>query len=108
MKTIELTKEQREKVLRALDDIEDGNFDIDIELDETITINAKGCLETDGYVEDDYHCGYMNGTGAYVETYRNASIELVAWVYDEETDNTEECAVQKEFEDECDRYLNAA
>ena len=108
MKTIELTQEQRSKVLSALDGIEDGSFDIDIELDETITINAKGWLETDGYIEDDYHCGYMNGTGAYVETYRNASIELTAQVYDEDTDNIEECAVTREFEDYCNRYLNAA
>ena len=102
-----MTKEQRDKVLSALDDIEDGNFDIDIEIDETLTINAKGWLETDGYIEDDYHCGYMNGTGAYVETYRNASLELTAQVYNEETDNVEECSVG-EFENEAEKYLNAA
>ncbi|MBR1526855.1 MAG: hypothetical protein IJ640_09400 [Prevotella sp.] len=106
MKTIELTSEQRDKVMSALDNIEDGRLDIDIELDENVTINAKGWLETDGYIEDDYHCGYMNGTGGYVETYRSASIELTALVYDEESDNVEECALTQEFENDANDYLN--
>ena len=104
MKKIELTGEQREKVMNALAEIhdEDGRFDIDIELD-TITINAQGCIEIDGYIEDDYHCGYMNGTGAFVETYRAASVDLTA--YDEDGNEYE---IDKESNNIIDKYLNAA
>lgn len=104
MKKIELTGEQRAQVMNALAEIhgEDGRFDIDIELD-SLTINAQGTIEIDGYVEDDYHCGYMNGTGAWVETYRAASVELAA--YDEDGNEYE---IDNESNTIIDKYLNAA
>ena len=104
MKKIELTGEQRAMIMAALAEIhdEEGHFDIDIELD-TITINAQGCIEIDGYVEDDYHCGYMNGTGAWVETYRAASVDLTA--YDEDGNEYE---IDKQSNKIIDKYLNAA
>lgn len=104
MKKIELTCEQRAQVMNALAEIhdEDGRFDLDIELD-TITINAQGTIEIDGYVEDDYHCGYMNGTGAWIETYRAASVDLTA--YD---DDGNEFELDNESNDIITQYLNAA
>lgn len=107
MKTIELTKEQYDKVIESLDEVQDGSFDLEIEIDETLTVFATGWLETDGYVEDDYHCGYMNGTGAYVETYRSASVELSATLYDEDG-NEEDVVISAEQEKQADRYLNTA
>lgn len=110
MRTIELTREQRDRVLVALADIRDegGGFDIDIAIDERLTVNARGWLELDGYVEDDYRCGYMNGTGAYVETLREASVGLTARIYDEDSGSEEEAAVPADFEKECEDFLNAA
>lgn len=104
MKKIELTGEQRAMIMAALAEVhdEDGRFDIDIELD-SLTINAQGCIEIDGYVEDDYHCGYMNGTGAWVETYRAASVDLTA--YDEDGN---EFVIDNESNDIITQYLNAA
>ena len=104
MRTIELNKEQRDKIMSELAEVhgEDGRFDIDIELD-TITIKAQGWVEIDGYIEDDYHCGYMNGTGAWIETYRAASVDLTA--YDEDGNEYE---VDKESNNIIDKYLNAA
>ena len=100
MKKIELTGEQRAMIMGALAEVhdEDGRFDIDIELD-TITINAQGCIEIDGYAEDDY----MNGTGAWIETYRAASVDLTA--YDEDGNEYE---IDKESNNIIDKYLNAA
>ena len=71
MKKIELSEEHREAIKSALQDVRDesGNFNIDVELDEYIA-TVSGWIEIDGYTEDDYHCGYMNGTGAWVETHR--------------------------------------
>ena len=80
---------------------EDSSFNIDIELDG-ITINVKGSIELDGYIEDDYHCGYMNGTGAWVETYRSASVEVKAF------DEDGEVEIDIEIENEIYKYLNAA
>lgn len=101
MRTIELSKEQREKVINALAAVHDenGRFDIDIELDDALTLNAKGWLELDGYLEDDYY----NGTGAYIETHRSASVTLTA--YDEEG---EQIGLDSESYNIIHKYLNAA
>lgn len=81
MKTIELTNEQRRKVVDALVDVRDEEtFEIEIEVGDTLTVEASGRIETEGYREDDY----FNGTGAWVETYRSASVELTA--YDDDGD----------------------
>lgn len=107
METITLTAQQINVLTDELDDIrnENGSFDIDIEIDDSLTINAAGYVETDGYIEDDYHCGYMNGTGAYVETYRSASVELKATVYDGD-DNATEYNVDAGSVRAVEEYLN--
>lgn len=111
MRTIILTDEQMQEVYNALDDVEDGNFETEVEIelenDVMLIITATGWLETDGYVEDDYYCGYMNGTGAYVETYRNATVELTATIYDEDGDEIE-CVLDSQHEHDADRYLNTS
>lgn len=103
MKKLTLSEAQKREILSQLAEVhdEDGGFDIDIELDG-ITINAKGSIELDGYIEDDYHCGYMNGTGAWVETYRSASVEVKAF------DEDGEVEIDIEIENEIYKYLNAA
>lgn len=104
MKKIELTGEQRAQVMNALAEIhgEDGRFDLDIELDG-LTINAQGWVEIEGYTEDDSVCGYMNGTGAWVETNRTASVELTA--YDEDGNEYE---IDNESNTIIEKYLNVA
>lgn len=106
MRTITLTKEQMQEVYDALDDVEQGNFETEVEIEVEngdLLITATGWLETDGYVEDDYRCG----TGAYVETYRNASVELMATMYDEDGDEIE-CVLDSQHEKDADKYLNAS
>lgn len=39
-----------------------------IELEDGTTAEASGKVHVDGYVEDDFVCGYGNGTGAFVTT----------------------------------------
>ena len=99
MKKLTLSEAQIREILSQLAGVhdEDGSFDIDIELDG-ITINAKGSIELDGYKEDDY----FNGTGAWVETYRSASVELTAF------DEDGEVEIGIEIENEIYKYLNAA
>ena len=100
MKKITLSEAQKSVLMNGLAEIhdEDGRFDINIEIDEEITINAKGWLELDGYREDDYY----NGTGAWVETGRAANIDLTAY------ENGEPVELDKEIEKEAHKYLNAA
>ncbi len=102
MKRIELTDEQREEIKSALQDVHDnsGNFCIEVELGDYIA-TVSGWVELDGYTEDDYHCGYMNGTGAWVETYRDASVSIK--LTDEDGN---EYAVDKETENCIYNYLN--
>ena len=63
----------------------DEHIDTCIELDETQentpSAIVEGHISVDGYVEDDFHCGYMNGTGAFVVT--SVSVSLSISVYDE-------------------------
>lgn len=77
MKRVELSEEQREAIKSELQNIRDesGNFNIDVDLDEYVA-TVSGWIEIDGYVEDDFHCGYMNGTGAWIETHREVSVSI--------------------------------
>ena len=99
MDKIQLTKEQRDMVLRRLSDVQD-DFCICVDVAEGITIQAKGYLYIEGYRENDYH----NGTGAFVETSRTADIILTAFV----GEDGEECEVCSDFEIECFNFLQAA
>lgn len=109
METIELTEEQQNTLIDALADVyyEDGYFDVEIEIDETLTIEARGSIDTDGYVEDDAHCGYMNGTGGYVETYRRAWIELTAVVCNESDGSRTRLDVDEDTVQAAEDYLNS-
>lgn len=104
MKRIELTDEQREEIKSALQEVHDesGNFSIDVDLEEYV-VSVSGWIELDGYTEDDYHCGYMNGTGAWIETHREASVDIK--LTDEDGN---EYAADRETENEIYNYLNAA
>ena len=91
-------------ILTEIDHIEDnGTFDIDVELNDDITVHMTGRLDTDGYYENDYY----NGTGAYIETYRSANIELTATLYKADG-NCEEVAIATEQQQEAEQQLNAA
>ena len=108
MATLKLTVVQMSNLLDELDKLSDGSFDIEIEVDSHTTVYAVGWLETDGYVEDDAHCGYMNGTGAWVETYRAASISLSATVFDDDGDVVGEYDIDRDQEKQVERHMNAA
>ena len=73
---------------KMIDRIEVGYGIIEFEKEgETLCIEYEA--DEDGYVEDDYHCGYMNGTGGYVVTSRDLNIISVESynVDGDETDN---------------------
>lgn len=66
--------------------IEEGTNSIEYEKDgETLFLECT--FEREGYFEDDFHCGYMNGTGAWVETERTLYIDS-AESYDEDGNKT--------------------
>lgn len=100
MKRIELNEEQREAIKSKLQDVHDesGDFDVDVIFDD-YNVNVSGWVELDGYTEDDY----FNGTGAWIETYREASVEIK--VIDDEGN---EYAADRDTENEIYNYLNAA
>lgn len=100
MRRIELSEEQREAIKSALQDVRDesGNFDIDVDLEEYVA-TVSGWVELDGYTEDDY----FNGTGAWIETYREASVTIK--MTDEDGN---EYGVDSDTENEIYNYLNVA
>jgi hypothetical protein len=109
MRTIELTQAQVDAICNKLAEVHDtsDSFNIDIDIDE-LSVTAEGNVEIDGYIEDDAHCGYMKGTGAYVETYRNASVTLTGWVYNPFNEEIEEVEIASESVKKVSDYLNAA
>ena len=80
MKEYTLTPEQNAEIRDYLDKT-DGDVHAEFEFGELIVM-VDGYIETRGYYEDDY----FNGTGAWVETYRNESITLSAFDIDGEVD----------------------
>ena len=109
MRTIELTQAQVDAICNRLAEVHDtsDSFNIDIDIDE-LSVTAEGNVEIDGYVEDDAHCGYMNGTGAYVETYRNADVTLTGLIYNPFNEEIEEVEIASESVKKVSDYLNAA
>ncbi len=95
MRTIKLTQEQRDKVLAELNDVQ-GEFNLQIEVADDITIEAQGYVYVDGYRESD--------TNAYIETSRTADVILTAFV----GEDSEVCDLPSDFETEVYNYLNAA
>lgn len=95
-----LNHDQIEAIKNGLRPIHDesGTFDIDIELG-SLTVNATGEVDIEGYVEDDY----LNGTGAFIETRRNATVALTG--FDEAGD---EVFIDSDAERAVCEYLNAA
>lgn len=81
---MKLTKSDYQSIL---DQIEVGTGTIEFEKDgETLIIEYQA--EEEGYVEDDFHCGYMNGTGAYIVTSRSLCVTS-ADSFDEDGEDTE-------------------
>lgn len=102
MRRIELTDEQREEIKSALQEVHDnsGNFCIEVDLGDYIA-TVSGWVELGGYTEDDYHCGYMNGTGAWIETYRDADVHIITLT----DQDGNEYAADRESENEIYNYL---
>lgn len=101
-KTITLTQEEKDMVLNAIGDelrYGDTDFDIFVDINDSLTIEAKGHSYSEGYREAD--------NGGFNETGRNADVILTAYVSNHGWD--EECYdVDSEFEVECYNYINAA
>ncbi len=104
MTRVILSRQMIDKVREALSSAkyEKGDFSVEVELDE-LTIVAQGWVDIDGYVEDD-----RDGTGAFVETHRAASVELTGWFYNHYVDEEYEVEIAPESVKEIDNYLNAA
>ena len=100
MKRIELTEEQREEIKSALQDVHDesGNFCIEVELGNYIA-TVSGWIELDGYTDDDY----FNGTGAWIETYRDASVHIITLT----DEDGKEYAADRDSEYEIENYLKS-
>lgn len=109
MEKITLTEAQKAQIIERLASYHDSTdtFDFEIEFaDDDLLVNVKGFVETHEYCEDDYTCGYGNGTGAWVEDYRNAGVELTGQKYDPATD--EYVDVEIDDDGDAENYLNAA
>ena len=98
MRRIELTEEQREEIKSALQDVHDesGNFCIEVDLEDYVA-TVSGWVELDGYTEDDY----FNGTGAWIETHRVASVHNITLT----DEDGKEYAVDRDSEYEIENYL---
>ena len=68
---MKLTNEDYNKIAEM---IERGKNSIEYAKGEEV-LYLECTYEVEGYVEDDYRCGYENGTGAFVETDRYLTVK---------------------------------
>lgn len=100
MRRIELTDEQRDEIKSALQEVHDnsGNFCIEVDIGDYIA-TISGWVELGGYTDDDY----FNGTGAWIETYRDASVHNISLT----DEDGKEYAADRDSENEIYNYLKA-
>lgn len=91
-----------------LDNCNDGLFDIEVELGNNTFAQVSGYIETDRYQEDDFHCGYGNGIGAWITTYTSvciSNLELRAYGNDGDEIPCELEVHESEIDKYCEQQL---
>lgn len=81
MKEYTLTPEQNAEIKSYVDSLGKGSFDKEFDFGR-ILVEVSGYVDSDGYREDDY----FSGTGAWVETRREVTMNLSAYDEDGEVD----------------------
>lgn len=73
-----------------------GDITATIEIGNNV-VEVKGKVKRFGYEEDDYNCGYGNGTGAFVTTDVLVSLNFNVKTFDEEGNlTTQELNIDEE------------
>lgn len=72
-----------------------------VELEDGTTADITGTASYDSYKEDDFHCGYGNGTG-YCVTSAIVSLNVKAYDANENKIEVDEYAIAKAIEREFD------
>lgn len=89
------------EVSSYMKDTYNTDISIFVELEDGTTADITGTANYDSYEEDDFHCGYGNGTGYCVTS---ASVSLSVKAYDANENKIEvneyaiERAIEREFE----------
>lgn len=104
MKTANLTQEQQKQLIdyvaEICDTYEDDVLETIVDISDDFYFIVTGQIDVTGHREDDRHCGYMNGTGAWVEDYRHGSLSITT--YDNKGN---ECALEKELKTKLDHKM---
>ena len=103
MNRLAISQKQVFEILGALTDVRDqeGCFNVDIELDDCLTVNARGQMNISVSKDDDY----FTGTGA-IYCDRDASVTLTASYYDEDSNTIIDYRLDAESEKIITDYLN--
>lgn len=104
MKTVNLTQEQQKQLIGYVTEIcetyEDDVLETIVDVCDDFYFIVTGQITVTGHREDDRHCGYMNGTGAWVEDSRHGNLTIVAY------DNWgKECALESELKKTLDHKM---
>ena len=70
-----------------------------VELEDGTTADITGTASYDSYKEDDFHCGYGNGTG-YCVTSASVSLSVKAYDANEKEIEVNEYAIERAIERE--------
>lgn len=104
MKTAILTQEQKKNLVDYVAQIcntyEDDVLETIVDISDDFYFVVTGQITVTGHREDDRRCGYMNGTGAWVEDSRHGSLDIVT--YDNKGN---ECALEKELKTKLDHQM---
>lgn len=74
---------EEELACRLLEYAGCGDIDTDIDIGN-VTVSVRGYIKVYGYTEDDFRCGYMNGTGYSVTTSADIRLSFDAKEYDDD------------------------
>lgn len=103
MKTVTLSSSQLDSLLYKFYESVDGDGDFSVLYeDDDLMIDIKGYCIIEGYREDDYY----NGTGAYVETDKYGLFEYTAYLYNKETEDSEEVLIDNNSIENINDFLN--
>lgn len=69
-----------------------------IELNDGTMAHVCGTAEYDGYIEDDYRCGFGNGTGAFIPTSARCNLSIEAYDANDDEITVDTAAIEEYVE----------
>ncbi len=98
MTKIEILQERIAEEVADLARQGERHIDVFVELVNGTTAQVYGEADYDGYVEDDFHCGFGNGTGAFIPTSARCNLSIEAYDANDDEITVDTAAIEEYVE----------